>query len=185
MITEFDTYIKESTNFDMFDYLYQLATPELQEEIDKTKNVEQNPYWHPEGNTYNHIKLVTNRLHNCYHDINLDLAGLFHDLGKNYTTEYQEDTKSWTAHGHEEKSAEMLQDYKYFIWQMGGDFNLIEYIVANHMRYKHGSEMRKGKRERFLEHPFFEYVRMFNSADYGGTDSGCKDRPFDKPYEEK
>ena len=66
---------------DYFNYLYEQAPQTLKDLIDATKKVEQSHIHHPEGNVYNHIKIVTNRVYNSYQDNNLTLVGLFHDLG--------------------------------------------------------------------------------------------------------
>lgn len=167
--------IKESTYIDYFKVLYDSAPKELKEIVDSTKGVEQNPYWHPEGSTYVHIRLVTNRLHNCYRNIDLDLSGFFHDLGKVETTKWNEEKQSWGAFGHEDISSKILDDYKDWVIKMGGDFDKIKFIVDNHMRIKYLDDFRtKNKIELFLN-PYFNDVIKFNSADYGGTDLNCND----------
>lgn len=177
MITKFKQYnmIKESVYIDYFKVLYDSAPKELQEIIDSTEGSEQNPYWHPEGNTLIHIRLVTNRLHNCYHDIDLDLAGLFHDLGKVETTKWSEEKKSWTAFGHEEVSSKILDDFKSWVIKLGGNFNKIKFIVDNHMRIKYLSEFKLQNKVELFSSPYIDDVLKFNSADYGGTELECKE----------
>ena len=127
----------EKLYVDYFTYLYELAPKELKYLIDATKGVNQSKLWHSEGDTHNHIRLVVNRLHETYNDINLELAGLYHDLGKTGTTEWSDDKGTWISPGHEYVSCEMLDDQENFVKEMGGDYKLIYYIVENHMKIKY------------------------------------------------
>lgn len=174
MITKFNQYINESAYVDKFLQLYNLAPEGLKEEVDKTKELEQNPFWHPEIYVYTHIRLVTNRLENCYHDNNLTLSGFFHDLGKTYTTYFNDKKGSWSSPGHEISSLDIIDKYGDWVKEQGGDIDLIKYIVKNHMRYKEMDEMRFQEQMRFISEKDFHYVQKFSSADYGGTDLGCK-----------
>lgn len=159
--------ITEDTNYtNIFNQLYELAPISLKCIIDSTEYALQDPTWHPEGHTLIHIKLVTNRLHNAYGDINLVLAGLFHDLGKAEATKWN--GKTWTAGGHEDISTEIVWNFKNWIIKMGGDVELVSYIVKNHMRIKFLHEFKMTKRIDFVEHEYFDYVLKFNSADFGG-----------------
>lgn len=174
MIKKYNNFLYESSYIDEFSILYNDAPSSLKLIIDECENAEQNPYWHPEGNTLNHIKLVVNRLHNCYNDINLDLAGLFHDLGKTITTEWDEEKKSWTAHGHEDEFAIIANKYKNWIESLGADFNTVEFIIKNHMRIKYLDEFRFQEKIKFINEPLFDYVLKFETADYGGTELTCQ-----------
>lgn len=178
MIIKFNQYINESVYVDKFLQLYDLASDELKDEIDKTKNLEQNPFWHPEIYVYTHIRLVTNRLENCYHDINLTLSGFFHDLGKTYTTYFNDKKGSWSSGGHEDVSVKIVHEYEDWIKEMGGDLNIIEFTVANHMRYKEIDKMRISEQKWLISHELFPYVQKFATADYGGHDLICK--PIEK-----
>lgn len=178
MITNFNKYINESVYVDKFLQLYNLAPDGLKEEVEKTKTIEQNPHWHPEGDVHTHIRLVTNRLENCYHDVNLTLSGFFHDLGKTYTTYFNDKKGSWSSPGHEISSLDVIDQYGDWIKEQGGDIDLIKYIVKNHMRYKEMDEMRTAEQIRFMSEKDFPYVQKFSSADYGGHDLEC--RPIEK-----
>jgi len=159
---------------DYFTYLYELAPIELKELIDSTKGINQSEIWHCEGDAYIHIRLVVNRLHNKYNDINLDLAGLYHDLGKACTTEWNDEKNSWTAPGHEYVSCEMLDDQSNFVKEMGGDYKLIYYIVENHMKIKYLDNFRIQNKIEILNNKYFYDLMKFDSADFGGTDLTCK-----------
>ena len=89
-IKKYEGFINESSYIDEFKILYNEAPDKLKAEIDATKLIKQSDKWHPEGNVFVHTRLVTNRLFNTYHDINLTLAGFLHDLGKVRTTVWDE-----------------------------------------------------------------------------------------------
>lgn len=175
MITKYNEYIRESTYVDYFTYLYNLAPQSLKDIINSTEDVEQSKSWHPEGNVLIHIRLVTNRLGNCFpNDKNLLLSGFFHDLGKVKTTEWNDEKQSWSAHGHEDISSEIVDDYKDWIIKIGGNPIIIKNIVYNHMKIKYLDELRLQSKIDFLNNPNFDEILKFNSADYGGTELECK-----------
>jgi len=173
-IKKYEGFVNESAYVDEFQILYDKAPDNLKDEINATRLIEQSEKWHPEGNVYIHTRLVTNRLYNKYHDPNLTLAGLFHDLGKVRTTEYDEEKESWTAHGHEDDSAKLAKSYKEWIAEMGGDYKIIKYIIKNHMRIKYLDEFRLQQKVKFLNDPLFHWVHKFTTADYGGSDLDCE-----------
>jgi len=173
MITNFKNF-NENSYPDYFSYLYDIAPKELKDLIDATKNVNQSEIWHSEGYTYIHIKLVVNRLHEKYNDINLDLAGLFHDLGKAGTTEWSVEKNSWIAPGHEHVSCDILEDQENFVKQLGGNYDLIYYIVSNHMKIKYLDNFRIQNKIEVLGNKYFDELMKFDTADFGGTDSNCK-----------
>jgi len=165
--------LKHKSNIDYFEYLYELAPIELKTLIDSTKEVKQNELWHSEYDVYEHIKSVVNRLHDKYNDVNLDLSGLYHDLGKACTTEWNDEKKSWVAPGHEYVSCEMLEDQSNFVKEMGGDYKLIYYIVENHMKIKYLDNFRIQNKIEILNNKYFDELMKFDSADFGGTELLC------------
>lgn len=133
--------------------------------LDKSKNISQSPDWHPEGNLLNHIRIVFNRAQRTK-DINLVLAAIFHDLGKIDTTvKHPIIPNKWTAKAHEKYSTQITNDNKKWIQQMGGDFDVVKYIVEQHMRIKYMDEMREHKKKIFMEHPFFPMLEKFSELD--------------------
>lgn len=156
-----------------FKELYNKAPYTLKGIINQTREFEQNPIYHKEGNVYTHTEIVTNRLV-VYNDINLSLAGLFHDLGKIDTTVYDNNKSTWVAHNHENYSVKYVDEYSDWIKQMGGNSELIKDIVLNHMRIKFIDDMKYSKKAKLVSNPNFEYFRKFQSADYGGFEENCK-----------
>jgi hypothetical protein len=172
MIRKYNLFLNENTYKDEFLRLYNLAPQTLKQIIEETKQIQQSLDWHIEGVVYIHIRLVTNRLANNYHDKNLNLAGFFHDLGKIYVT-IPNGRGGWSAHGHEEKSILIVDEYKDWIKEQGGTLDIVTYIVENHMKYKYIDEMRFQEQIRFMDDVYFPYVQKFSTADIGGTDLNC------------
>jgi hypothetical protein len=156
--------------------LYNLAPDVIKMEIDKTKNVFQSPFYHPEGDVYRHTMIVTNRLFNTYNNIHLDFCGLFHDLGKIYTTEEDIVNKTFHSYDHEIVSCEIIMndDFRYWIRSFHGNIDIIHFVIENHMRIKFLSEMRRSKRITLLNHEYFRYLFCFMTADYGGDNPECR-----------
>lgn len=161
-------------NKNYFTFWYNKCPKKLQMLIDATKGVKQSNVWHLEGDVYIHIVLVVNRLAKTYNSINLILAGLFHDLGKTTTTKWNETKNDWVAPGHEDESVLIVDEFKDWIESEGGDFKTVREIVEHHMKIKFLDNFRLQNKMLFMESPYMEDILKFNSADYGGTDSGCK-----------
>ena len=172
MISKYNKFLNENTYKDEFLRLYNLAPESLKELIDDTKEVHQGADWHPEGVVYIHIRLVTNRLANTYHDKNLNLAGFFHDLGKIYVSK-PNGRGGWSAHGHEDESIKIVKRFKSWIKEQGGAVDIVTYIVENHMRYKYLDDMRIQEQIKFMDDVYFPYVQKFSTADIGGVDLNC------------
>lgn len=157
----------ESFNRYSFDYLYEKSPEKLKYYIDRLSNIEQRPDAHPEGNTRTHVRVVTNRL-SKFTDINLSLAGLFHDLGK-FDVHVFNDEKGFYQHlGHEERSVLYVDEFKDWIEEMGGDYDIVYGIVENHMRIKLFEEMRRSKQKKMMELPYFDELIKFRTCDRGG-----------------
>jgi len=106
--------------------------------VDACKGVEQEHDHHPEGDVYTHLMQTVNRAFKETHDIDLILAALLHDVGKQVIT-----------HGHEEQSVEMLKDLvsPKVLW-----------LIEHHMRvwkYIDGGMKRQAKCQYLIEHPWF------------------------------
>lgn len=168
-------FILEKRGEDKFMELYNAAPRSLKRLIDGLSEVKQNHYWHPEGDVLTHTIIVTNRLDRCYGDINLTMAGLFHDIGKLYTTKWNDKKQSWSAHNHDEESVRIVKQYKGWIKKMGADPDVVERIIANHMRIKDIDEFRLSEKQRMLQDPLLEYYLKFETADYGGKNTECKE----------
>jgi len=147
----------ESQDMD-FDRFLEKLPPEI---TSKLKSIQQNELHHPEGNLYNHMKVVFDQAKK--RGIDFAIAAIFHDLGKIDTYSGPE-----TRHfyGHEKKSLEYLDKYLHlFPYQ---DKNMIYEIVKNHMRIKKMSEMRPSKKKALEDNPYYRQMLDFQQDDLTG-----------------
>lgn len=151
-----------------FEQLVAAAPKEIQDIVERSKKTNQGKIWHPEGVVYIHLKIVYNRAART-NDINLAMAAFFHDLGKVETTIFKPPEK-WSAHGHEFVSARLVDKYRTWIESYGADYDIVHYVVIQHMRAKNLHEFRPKKREAFMSHPLYHYVNEFTKFDDMQTD---------------
>ena len=146
--------------------LLELAPQKIKDRFELLKTNPENPVWHPEGSTYDHIKIVTERLI-ITGDIDLIMSGFFHDLYKLETTKTNPKTGHPSAFGHEVGSARLVlePDNQEFIKKMGADVDIVHGIVKNHMRIKQINEMRNIKQNELKELVYFDKLEIFTRAD--------------------
>ena len=148
-----------------FDEMVSMAPKEIQDLIEQACSIQQSLKWHPEGDVCEHSKIVYNRAR-VANDINFLVTAIFHDLGKIKVTKPSISTPgSWSAHGHEYVSTKLVEKYKDWIEEQGANFELVHYLVKNHMRIKQFHEMRKFKQDRFREDKYFKELQYFTSFD--------------------
>ena len=151
--------------FTTFEELVFLAPQEVQDELINLVSYEENKVYHPEANAYEHIKILTTRLM-ITGDIDLILAGLYHDIGKLIAANKTfEKLGKFRAFGHEHLGAEWVMRDVEFIESMGGDVDVVHEIVKNHMRMKQLTNMKKSKVESMEALPTWEKLKIFTRAD--------------------
>tara|TARA_R110001592_G_scaffold361603_1_gene672702 strand:+ start:793 stop:1509 length:717 start_codon:yes stop_codon:yes gene_type:complete len=130
----------------------------------------QNPKWHPEGNSLKHIIVVTERaMAHFPFDIDIQLSAYFHDLGKLDCYDISKKTGQPTAYGHENVSEKLVFTYYPWIEELGGNVDKIAWIVKNHMRVKFINNMTASKRNKLMEHEWYDDLAAFNVIDTGGV----------------
>jgi tRNA nucleotidyltransferase (CCA-adding enzyme) len=113
-------------------------------ELHQLRGTPQNPEWHPEGDAWEHTKLVTDaaaeiREHVPEHQRGPYMFGaLLHDVGKPSTT----DRETLTSHGHDEAGRPLARRFMERIKAPRREVDLIEEIVGLHMR---GTGLTRGK----------------------------------------
>lgn len=148
-----------------FEDLLSLVPNNILTELERLKGYSESSIYHPEANAYEHIKIVTERLMTTG-DIDLIIAGLFHDLGKLLAAEKTlEKTGKFRAFGHEHIGAKFVKRDSEFIESMGADVNTVESIVSNHMRMKQMDTMKKKKVDEIKALPSFSKLEIFTKAD--------------------
>lgn len=146
-----------------FNYIYHKADGYLKLAMYKMMYTWQNLQWHPEGNAYNHAKIVTNRAA-ITGNIDLIVAAFFHDLGKVDTT-FINKKGTWAAYRHEFASLKYVERYKDFIKDLGANYDAVWHIVKEHMRIQKYSEMRPHKKRKLEENPYYDLICKFAELD--------------------
>ena len=151
-----------------FDNIINKFPSDLKNRILNLKNVDQRRDFHPEGDVLTHTKVVFDRLTDTTDDIDILLAAIFHDIGKDSTTAINPRTGKLSAIGHEKISASLVYFHKDTIINLGGNPKIIYDIVINHMRIHQMDDMRPFKQEKLREMACFDKLLKFSQADFGG-----------------
>lgn len=159
-----------------FNQLLKIAPFEIILFLEGLKNLRERPDFHPEKNCFIHIKIVTERLITTG-DIDLILAGLFHDIGKKVCSEISEKTGFPTAPLHDKFGAKKVMEHEFWIRSLGGNPELISQICEQHMRAKTFDEMSKKKQNKLKAMPCWDKLQIFLRADSMLTDWPTKN-PF-------
>jgi hypothetical protein len=148
-----------------FTELIKIAPIEIQDYLERCKITNQTQPYHPEGNVYIHINIVYNRARKSG-DINQAIGAFFHDLGKaDVTRKHPTIPDKWPAKYHEKVSGKLALKYKDWIEELGADFDIVYYIIDQHMRVKDIDIMRKHKQDIFRSEPYFKHVDQFTQYD--------------------
>ena len=101
-------------------------------------------------------------------DIDILLAAILHDIGKDSTTGINPKTGKLSAIGHEKVSASLVNFHTDVIKNLGGDPQMVHDIVLNHMRIRQINDMRPFKQNKFRDMDCFDKLNKFSQADFGG-----------------
>ena len=152
-----------------FKSLFKKMPSDLQKRVYNLKNFGQRLDKHPEGNVLKHtIKVVNRSIKDD--DIDIAIAAMFHDIGKDETAGIHPKKGHITHFGHEKVSASLVKKYKKFIESVGGNPANVFYIVKNHMRYKQLSVMTPKKVNKLKSFRAFDKLGKFSKHDRGGLD---------------
>ena len=159
-----------------FKSLFKKMPSDLQKRVYNLKNFGQRLDKHPEGNVLKHtIKVVNRSIKDD--DIDIAIAAMFHDIGKDETAGIHPKKGHITHFGHEKVSASLVKKYRKFIEDVGGNTANVFYIVKNHMKYKQLSVMTPKKVNKVKSFRAFDKLGKFSKHDRGGLDEQCKRLP--------
>ena len=150
--------------------LYTALPSDLKKRVMDLKKVKQRKDAHPEGNVLKHTITVVNRAMKLNPgDIDLALAALFHDIGKDETAGIHPKKGHPTHYGHEHVSAKLVKKYRTWIKSMGGNPVDIYYIVKQHMRVKNVDVMKIAKQRKLKQFRTYDKLKKFSDKmDKGG-----------------
>ncbi len=124
--------------------------PILLPEVEAFHGVEQSPEFHPEGDVWQHVLLMLEKLRAP--SPSLALGVLLHDVGKPPTLRVADRIR---FDGHAEVGAEMTRSILQRLRFSNHDTEHITALVANHMKFKDVMQMRTSTLKRFLCLPKF------------------------------
>lgn len=158
-----------SNAFKKFKEIVNSAPDELKFILFANKAAPQRIDKHPEGNVLKHIMIVTMRAIDRFpNDMDLIMAAFFHDLGKYSTVDINPSTGQPNALGHEDVSAEYVDKFSDWIFDMGARPDIVYDIVKYHMAYKNLDSMKTKKQTEFYGMKNFDKIKKFGTLDKGG-----------------
>jgi len=139
-------------------------------EIAATITCEQSPDFHPEGNVFNHLRLMLQHLPPDP-DLSLPWAVLLHDVAKPVTASADPKTGSIHFYGHEKIGADMAEKILGRLRFPGKQTEEIVKAVRYHMQFSDVMEMRKSTLRRLLMRPTFPLELELHRLDCLGSHS--------------
>lgn len=122
-------------------------------ELEAMKGVEQPPQFHPEGDVFQHTRLMLSLLPETV-SLSLVFSVLFHDLGKPATALVDE-TGRIRFNGHDKLGAEMTEAVMERLRFSRTEIEATVEAVAQHMVFKDTLNMRVARLKRFMARPTF------------------------------
>ena len=167
-----------------FKSLFKKMPSQLQKRVYNLKNFGQRLDKHSEGNVLKHTIMVVNRSIKD-DDIDIAIAAMFHDIGKDVTAGIHPKKGHITHFGHEKVSAMLSKEYRKWIESVGGNAANVYYIVKNHMKFKQLDNMGIKKVMKLKAFRAFDKLSKFSKHDRGGLDEDVEEskgrlRPADK-----
>lgn len=129
---------------------------------------EQPPQWHPEGDVYEHTRIMLGMLHDPVSP-ELALAVLLHDIGKPATFTLDAADDRIRFNGHDRVGAEMAETILHRLKCSNSTTEDVCAMVGNHMNFMHVQQMRTAKVKRFMARPTFEQEMELHRVDCGSS----------------
>ena len=114
--------------------------------------VEQPPQFHPEGDVYEHVRLMLTKIRQP--NLELALGVLFHDVGKKPTSKTDEHGRI-RFNAHESVGAEMAEKIMTGLRYDNKTIETVRELVQHHMQFKDVTDMRPSTLKRMMSRPTF------------------------------
>ena len=141
---------------------------EILPELAATISCEQSPDYHPEGNVFEHIKLMLEKLPPDADEL-LPWTVLLHDIAKPVTAEKDPQTGSIHFYGHEKIGATMAEEILERLRFPRKQIEAITACVLHHMQFKDVKQMRKATLRRLLLRETFPLEMDLHKLDCLGS----------------
>lgn len=137
--------------------------------------VEQPPQFHPEGDVYEHVRLMLTKIR----EPNLDLAlgVLFHDVGKKPTSKTDENGRI-RFNEHESVGARMAEEIMTGLRYDNKTIHVVRELVQYHMQFKDVPQMRPSTLKRMMARPTFPLELELHRIDCDSSHGDLKHYDF-------
>jgi poly(A) polymerase len=125
---------------------------EVLPDIAAMHGVEQPPQFHPEGDVYEHVRLMLSKIEQP--NLDLALGVLFHDVGKKPTAKVDENGRI-RFNEHESVGADMAEKIMTGLRYDNKSIATVRELVQHHMQFKDVSKMRPSTLKRMMARPTF------------------------------
>ncbi len=135
---------------------------EILPEVEAMRGVEQPENFHPEGDVYEHTRLLLEHLRPPV-SIILAFSALFHDIGKPKTSAIRKGRL--TFYEHSEAGVKIASEIMRRLRFSNEEIDGVLECVANHMKFMDVQKMRAGKLKQFISRPYFEEEMELHRVD--------------------
>lgn len=139
----------------------------VKDKLEDLKGLRENPQYHPEPSTYEHIRIVTERLIPLG-DPDLVFAAVLHDICKLDARRLNPKTGRWGSPGHDKKAADWIKNNPVitdWIKEWGGNPQMVIDLVAQHMRFHQFGIMKPQKQQAFMKMDCWDKLIYLGAAD--------------------
>lgn len=145
---------------------------------------EQPPQWHPEGDVYNHTRIMLELLTESPSP-ELALAVVLHDIGKPATFSHDPAEDRIRFNGHDRVGANMANEILKRLKYSNSTTEAATNMVANHMNFMNVQLMRTSKVKRFMARPTFEDEMELHRVDCASSNGLTENYEFLRAKEQE
>jgi len=163
------TAIKPERGLDLLDQSGLLK--EVLPDVAALHGVEQPPQFHPEGDVYEHVRLMLTKIEKP--DLELALSVLFHDVGKKPTAKVDENGRI-RFNEHESVGAAMTEEIMTGLRYDNKTIQTVRELVQYHMQFKDVPHMRPSTLKRMMARPTFPLELELHRIDCASSHGDLK-----------
>jgi poly(A) polymerase len=164
---------KPELGLDLLDQSGLLA--EVLPDIAAMHGVEQPPQFHPEGDVYEHVRLMLTKIEQP--NLDLALGVLFHDVGKKPTAKVDENGRI-RFNEHESVGANMAEHIMTGLRYDNKSIETVKELVQYHMQFKDVPHMRPSTLKRMMARPTFPLELELHRIDCASSHGDLKHYDF-------
>jgi poly(A) polymerase len=164
---------KPELGLDLLDASGLLA--EVLPDVAALHGVEQPPQFHPEGDVYQHVRLMLSKIEQP--NLELALGILMHDVGKKPTSKVDENGRI-RFNEHESIGADMSEQIMTGLRYDNKTIHVVRELVQHHMQFKDVPHMRVSTLRRMMQRPTFPLELELHRIDCSSSHGDLKHYEF-------